>query len=170
MKKVLLLLTIALAVGSCKKTDEFVNPVFMCDCGSIKWGGVEYPLQMAEYVLGDPENFLSRKYVLTADVRTEFEVEPHNLNIQLGVDSVDQQLFYIPNPDVLNWFEEINQNDILLPYRTYTSTVGLVNITPAILGGNETVSFEMILREVVNSDTVGFDISMKGNFNVTINN
>lgn len=170
MKKLLLLAATIAAVSGCKKQDEFINPVYNCECGSIKWQGVDYPFQMAEYVLGDPDDILSRKYYLTADVRTEFETEPHQLNIQLGVDTVNHTPFFIPDPDVLNWFEEINQNDALLPYRTYTSTVGLVNITPAILGGNERVSFEMIIREVVNGDTVGFEISTKGSFNVNIAN
>ena len=41
-------------------------------------------------------------------------------------------------------------------------------ITPALLGGTETVAFEMLLREVVGDDTVGFEIPFSGSFSATI--
>lgn len=153
---------------ACKKTEEFVNPEFMCECGVVKWNGIDYPLLMAEVVRTNPENPFSRRYYLTADVRLEGEVEPHNLNIQISIDTIGPGAFYIPENNVVTLFEEVNQNDELLPYRAYECTNGLVNVTPAILGGEERADYQMILREVVNGELVGFDESVSGDFQVTI--
>lgn len=169
-KSVLALFVVATAMlfFGCAKNEDFVNPVYECECGTITWQGAEYPLLLAEYIQPDDDNFLSRRYFLTADVRLEGEVEPHNLSIQLGTDSVDQVVQFIPDDEVFNFFEEVNDNDQLLPYRTYVCTNGVVNFNPAFLGGRESVSFEMILRETVDGDTVGFDIPFSGSFSVTI--
>lgn len=163
-----LLLIMMLFLAGCAKNEDFVNPEYMCECGTITWQGEEYPLLMAEYTQPDDDNILSRRYFLTADIRLEGETEAHNLNIQLGTDSVDQVVQFIPEDEVFNYFEEVNQNDELLPVRTYTCTNGVVNFSPAFLGGTESVSFEMVLRETVNGQPVGFDISFKGNFSVEI--
>ena len=170
MKKFLLFfsLVLGLAFVGCQKSEDFVNPEFMCECGSLNWNGQEYPLLMAEYVLEGEDLFLSRRYFLTTDIRLEGESKPHNLSFQLGIDSVDQAVLYIPADTVFNLVEEVDQNDELFPYRTYTGTNGIVNVNPAILGGTESVSFQIILRETVNGDTVGFDIPFSGNFTVDI--
>ncbi|WP_306640028.1 hypothetical protein [Sanyastnella coralliicola] len=170
MKRVLFLglLTIIIGALGCAKNEEFVNPVYMCECGSVSWQGTAYPLQLAEYVQPDEDNFLSRRYYLTADIRLEGQTQPHTLAITLGTDSVDQVVQFIPADTVFNLVEEIDQNSQLLPYRTYVCTNGVVNFNPAFLGGRESVAFEMILRETIGTDTVGFDIPFSGSFNVTI--
>jgi hypothetical protein len=170
MKKYLLFFSVItlLAAAGCKKSEEFVNPEFMCECGTLSWNGTEYPLLMAEYVIEGEDLFLSRRYFLTTDIRLEGEEMPHNLSFQLGIDSVDQGILYIPTDSVFNLVEEVDQNDQLFPYRTYTGINGIVNTSPAILGGTESVSFQIILRETVNGDTVGFDIPFSGSFTVNI--
>jgi hypothetical protein len=123
---------------------------------------------MAEYVRSVPDDLFSRRYYLTADIRQEGENLPHNLNIQIGIDSLTGTSLFIPEFDVFNLFEEVNQNDELMPYRRYEATEGFVNVTAAFLGGNEPVNYQMILKEVVNGQQVGFDVSVAGEFNVTI--
>lgn len=157
-----------LVLSACKKTEPYENPVFNCNCGTIKWNNVEYPLLMAEYVRSIPDDMFSRRYYLTADIRLEGEVAPHNLNIQIGIDSVVSTSHFIPEFDVFTLFEEVNQNDELTPYRSYSATQGFVNVTAAFLGGVEKVNYQMILKEVVNGQQVGFDISVAGDFNVMI--
>ena len=169
MKKYLFALgAIAVLAFGCAKNEDFINPVFNCECGSITWDGVNYPLQMAEWVQADTGNFLSRRYFLTADIRQDGENKPHNLSIQLDIDSIDQTVHFIPADQLYNIFEEVNENDNLLPYRQYVCTNGVIDLSPAILGGEESVAAEMLLREVVGGDTVGFDIEFSMDFTVTI--
>lgn len=159
---------VALAVAGCKKTDPFVNPVYQCNCGTITWDGTTYPLLMSEYVeLSDDEPW-SRRYYFTADIRTADEVEAHNLNIQIEVDSLITGSLFIPENNVKTLFEEVNENDELLPYRQYTAMQGVVNISPVFLAGDEEGDYQMIVKEVVNGAPVGFDISVAGDFVVTI--
>jgi hypothetical protein len=165
---ILFLAIVTFAFAGCKKSEEFTNPVYDCDCGSVKWNGENYPLLMAEYVRSNPENIFSRRYYVTADLRGEGDTEPHNLSIQIGIDSLGGSVFYIPENDVFNLFEEVNNGDELLPYRSYACTNGVINVTPAILGGTESVSFQMILRETVDGAFVGFDIPVSGSFEVDI--
>lgn len=169
MRKLLIILPLAvILLFACKKSEEFVNPEFMCECGVVKWNGVDYPLLMAEYVRANPENPFSRRYYLTADIRLEGEVEPHNLNVQFTIDTVGAGPLYIPENNVVTLFEEVNQNDELMPYRSYECTNGVINMTPAILGGVERADYQMVLKEVVNGELVGFDISISGDFTVNI--
>ena len=158
----------AFAFVGCKKSEDFVNPIYDCDCGTVKWNGEDYPLLMAEYVHANPEDIFSRRYYITADLRGEGDTEPHNLSVQIGIDSLGGSVFYIPENEVFNLFEEVNNGDELLPYRTYACTNGVVNVTPAILGGTESVSFQMILKETVDGQFVGFDIPVSGSFKVDI--
>jgi hypothetical protein len=134
----------------------------------VRWNNVDYPLLMAEYVRSIPDDMFSRRYYLTADIRVEGETEPHNLNIQIGIDSLMGTSHFIPEFDVFTLFEEINQNDELMPYRVYQANQGFVNVAAAFLGGREEVNYQMILKEVVNGQQVGFDISVAGDFNVEI--
>lgn len=164
----LVLAVIGVMAFGCAKNPDFVNPVFQCDCGTFTFDGVDYPLQMAEYVPANDTTDVGRRYFLTADIREGSESLPHNLSMQLEIDSVTTPIHYIPADGLFNLVEEVNENDNLLPYRTYVVTNGVINVTPAIFGGEETVSMECIIRETVAGDTVGFDIPFNSTFTVTI--
>lgn len=168
IKKALFFGALIVALWGCKKSEDFVNPVYMCECGELTWGGETYPLLLAEYVTLADSLPLSRRYYLTTDVRLEGEDESHNLNFTLELDSVNHPVFFVPNDTVPNLLEEVNFNDDILPYRTFTTVNGVVEVNGAPLGGTETVSMEMLLKEVVNGDTVGFEIPFTGSFSVTI--
>lgn len=155
-------------VTACKKTDDYVNPVFMCECGGFTWQGSPYELLMAEYVqLGD-DLPLSRRYYATAEIHLEGELAAHNLNYTLDIDTVTQSVFFVAADTIPFIVEEINFNDDLLPYRKYIATDGIISIAPAILGGTETVQFEVTLKEEFNGQLVGFDIPFAGSMAVGI--
>lgn len=169
MRITLLFAAVALFfIAGCKKSEEFINPVYECNCGTVKWRNADYPLLMAKYVESIPGDNFSRRYYLTADIRQEGETLPHNLNIQIGIDSLTSPSFYIPENDVFTLFEEVNDNDEMTPIRTYAATTGFVNVGGAIIGGEESVNYQMVLKEVVNGQQVGFDISAAGEFEITI--
>lgn len=157
-----------MAFVACKKSEDFVNPVYACECGALTWEGESFPLLDASYILAAEDLPLSRKYYLTSDVRAENETETHSINVSFELDSVDHPIFYVPEDTVAVLIEEINLNNELFPYRQYISTVGVINVNGAIFGGQESVSMDLILKELVNGTPVGFDISFKGNFSVNV--
>lgn len=163
----LLIITIA-AIAGCKKSEPYINPVFECNCGSVQWNDREIQLLMAEYVESEPGNIFSRRYYLTADLRQPGDEEAHNLNIQIGIDSLTGSQLFIPEQEVFTLFEEVNKNDELSPLRAYVATQGFIGVNAAILGGEERVQYQMILKEVVNGQLVGFDIAVSGSFTVLI--
>ena len=158
---------ICLAAISCKKSSDFINPEYMCNCGSLIWQGETFSLNNAEYVLANDSLLLSRKYYLTADVAAEDEVGTHSLNIYFDLDSVDHPQFFIPEDTVAVYIEEIDEN-AAIPFKTYAAVNGVINVNGALLGGTERVSMDLILQQTTNGVPVGFEISFKGNFSVVV--
>lgn len=164
---VLAVLVVVMTIASCKKSDDFVNPVFMCECGSLSWEGEVYPLLMAEYVLLDSNQF-SRKYFLTADVRSEDEVLAHNLNFSLTIDSISGSMLFVPDESLSNMLQVPNLNDNLSPLRNYTGVNGVINVNSQIFSGSESISFDLEMKEIVNGDTVGLVTPFSGSFSLTL--
>lgn len=171
MKTVLVVIALSLTIVACKKTPDFVNPVYSCECGSMTWNGDEYQLALAEYINAPDTALLSRRYYATADVQLEDEFDAHNLNFTIEVDTVIKSVFFVDaDPDLIIDIEEVNFNDPLLPVRDYQTTGGVVNIAANVLGGPETVSFDLIVKETFDGIPVGFDIPFSGSFTVEIVN
>lgn len=175
MKKILPLLLIGLVVtfSACYEADEFVNPVFNCECGSMTYNGTELPLKMAEAIVPDSLNPLSRRYHLVADLRSEVEVKEHaparDLTVFLQVDTLDQNVFYIPADGIPNLIQEIDRSDTLFGgARDFVVTNGVLQVTPAYLGGAEPVNFQFEMREVIDGELVGFVVPLSGTFTVDI--
>lgn len=164
----MLVVVVVTTFAACKKSDEYVNPVFMCECGGLSWQGSPYDLLMSEYVQLDDDDLLSRRYYATADVTLEGELAAHNLNYQMDIDTVTQSVFFIAADTIPFIVEEINYNDDLLPYRKFVAVDGIISIAPAILGGTESVAFDVILKEEFNGQLVGFDIPFSGSMAVEI--
>ncbi|NQX92597.1 MAG: hypothetical protein HRT74_10825 [Flavobacteriales bacterium] len=169
MKKVGFLITALTLIifASCKKSEEFVNPEYMCECGNITWQGEQFPLLAAEYTRVNDSLPLSRRYYLTADVASETETETHSVNIYFDLDSIDQPEFFINLDTVDVYIEEIDLNSDL-PFKTFTATDGIVNVNGAVLGGRETASMDLILRQTVGGAPAGLEFSFKGNFAVFV--
>lgn len=156
-------------VAGCKKSDEFVNPVYMCNCGVMNWLGSEYPLLGAHYIVPDTANPLSRRYYISAETSLEGELLTHNLNMRLEVDSVTKGVFYVEDDDDLEILvEEINYNDPIDTLVTYLPVDGVVSIAPALLGGTESVQFNLVLKRFYNGSLVGFEVPFSGNLSVNI--
>ncbi len=168
-KCILLFSILTLVMVSCKKSPEFVNPVYVCECGSMAWQGDVFELLDANYIQPDTANFLSRRYYITAEVNLEGETQAHSVNMMLEVDSVDKESFFVEDdPDLLALIEEINFNDPLDTLVQYVPIAGGIEINPAILGGTEVVSFDFILKRWQNGTLVGFNVPFSGSFKVQV--
>ena len=174
MKRTALILSIAAATGlsSCYESPEFINPVYNCECGAITLNGQPFPLKMAEAVVWDSLQPLSRRYHLVADMRDAGQIEAHapahDFTVTLEFDSINRPVFYIPTDGIVHGMQEIDHSDEFFPVRDYVATNAVITPTPAFLGGTETVSFEMLLKEAVNGNPVGFEIPFSGSFVVNI--
>lgn len=154
--------------SGCYKGTDFINPVYSCDCGQVEFNGTEVPLKMAEIVVPDSLEPLSRSYHIVADLRTDEEinahVDAHDLTFHFSFEVLDDVVYYIQQDDVLHNVQEINHGDPLMPIRNYQATEGSIVIDPAYSGGDETVEFNLTLRESVNGSLVGTPVTMRGTF------
>ncbi len=165
----LFVLAIGLTFSSCKKSEEFINPVYECDCGKVNWFGSNHDLLMSEFVRPDETNFLSRRYYITADVSSSGESEPHHLNIIIETDSVHHEFFDLMlSPHISVEVEEVNYNDPTLLVRHYVPVIGNVNINAAILGGSESASFNLSVQESFNGTPAGAILPLSGSLNVLV--
>jgi hypothetical protein len=161
----------ALAAG-CYKGPEYVPPVYSCDCGSLTYQGREVPLKLAEAVVWDSLEFRSRRYHLVADLRTEDEIKAHlpahDFVVMLEFDTINRPAFYIPADGIVHQLQQINHGDELTPVRDFVCTNGVISPQPALTGGTERVSFQMLMKEVVDGTPVGFETPLTGSFKVDI--
>lgn len=162
------LVVVVVGLFGCAKNTEFVNPVYECGCGSATFDGVNRPLVMAEYLLDPDTNFFSRRYYTTMDLSTANETEPHHLNMSFYVDTVINGLFTLEEDDLQIKIEEVNYNDPFIPIRQYEANIAFIEVTPAITNGNETVSFQMQVNEVLNGSPAGLPFAYSGTFNLNV--
>lgn len=159
---------VAGALSSCSKTPDFINPVYDCACGTIEYKGESYALKMAEIVVPDTTNSLSRSYHIVADMRTPEEIDAHvpahDVTFHMSFETLDDVVFYLPQDSVLHLVQEINHGDDLQGIVNYQGTNGVIQVNQAITGGEESVTFDMNLREVVDGSFVGFEVPFTGSF------
>jgi hypothetical protein len=178
MKKIYLFLTIitlTTAIAGCKKTPDYVPMPYSCGCGTINWQGASLSVLDANYILTDSTLAESRRYYITADVPVLGEYEAHGLNTIVEIDTLDGGgNFYVQESSGLEEYrcvvQEFNANDPTTILRELVPVEGTLNVVTApITGGNETISFQMVLREYYEGNLVGPDINYSGNFVVYIN-
>jgi hypothetical protein len=161
-----------ISTTGCYNSPEFINPIYNCECGSIQFDGGVHALKMAEAVVPDSTNQLSRNYHIVADLRTPEEVDAHvdahDLTFTMLFGNLDDVVYYIPQDSVYHFIQEINHGDDIFPVRDYVCTDGFIEINPALAGGTETVKFDVSVREEVNGSLVGFPLSFSGEFTATI--
>jgi hypothetical protein len=159
-------------VTGCYQAPEIINPAYDCACGTIEFNGDAFPLKMAEAIIPDSTNQLSRTYHIVADLRSQEEidahVEAHDLTFYMAFESLDDVVYYIQQDSVTHLIQEINHGDDQFPVRDYICTTGSIVIDPAYAGGPETVTFDVEVREQVNGGLVGFPIPCSGSFTATI--
>lgn len=161
----------AVIVG-CYKSDDFINPVYNCNCGTVNYLGSEIPLKMAEIVVPDSTEVLSRSYHIVADLRTAEEVNAHaaahDLTFHFSFPILDDVVYYVQQDDIQHLVQIINHGDETEPIRNYQATDGNIVINPGAAGEEETVEFNLTIRQEVDGDLVGLPIAFSGSFADTI--
>ena len=156
----------------CYKSPEFVNPVYDCACGSVAFNGSDYNLKMAEAVVPDSLEPLSRSYHIVADLRTSDEVDAHvpahDLTFRVSFDVLEDGVYYVQQEEVEHLVQIINQGDDIFAVRDFKATDGSIVIDRALTGGTETVDFSLTIREWVDSTLVGLPIGFTGSFTSNI--
>ena len=103
-----------------------------------------------------------------ADLRTPDEVDAHvpahDLTFHFSFPVLDDVVYYVQQEDVQHLVQVINHGDNLFPIRDYKATDGSIVINPASNGGEETVEFNLTVRESVDSILVGLPIVFTGTF------
>ncbi|MGB2135167.1 MAG: hypothetical protein ACPHYG_04175 [Flavobacteriales bacterium] len=164
----LLIVALVGALAGCYKAPEFINPVYSCECGSVTFGDSLYNLKMAEAVVPDSLEPLSRSYHIVADLRTPEEVDAHvpahDLTFHFSFPVLDAVMYDVQQEDIQHIVQVINHGDDLHPIRDYKATAGTININAASNGGEETVNFNLTVRESVDSILVGLPIAFTGTF------
>ncbi len=159
---------LAIATSGCYKGSDFDNPVYSCECGSVTFQSTEYPLKMAEVVVPDSLEPLSRSYHIVADLRSAEEVDAHvpahDLTFHFSFPVLDDVVYYVQQEDIQHLVQIIDQGDDLIPYRNYQATDGSIVINPAYSAGVEVVEFNLTLREQVDSILVGLPLVFSGTF------
>ncbi len=166
-----LAITWSLATG-CYKSPEFINPVYDCACGSIGFNDSDYNLKMAEAVVPDSLEPLSRSYHIVADLRTADEIDAHlpahDLTFRFSFDVLDDEVYYVQQEEIEHLVQIINQGDDIFGVRDFKATDGSIVIDRALSGGPETVEFNLTLREWVDSTLVGLPVGFTGSFTSNI--
>ena len=164
----LLIVALVGVLAGCYKAPEFINPVYSCECGSVTFGDSLYNLKMAEAVVPDSLEPLSRSYHIVADLRTPEEVDAHvpahDLTFHFSFPVLDAVMYDVQQEDIQHIVQVINHGDDLHPIRDYKATAGTININAASNGGEETVNFNLTVRESVDSILVGLPIAFTGTF------
>jgi len=162
---------VVMTTSSCNKTDDYVPVPYACECGSLNWQGTNFDLLDANYILLDSTEVLSRRYYITADVKEEGEELTHTLSMNLDSEDIGFGLLYLDDEEAefSAQLYERNDNDLFQVYREYQAIEGIVQVVPAILGGNEPVQFNLVVREISSGGSlVGPEIIFTGSFKVKV--
>lgn len=174
LKSISAVFVLAIIIAGCKKTPDYVSLPYVCGCGGLTWQGVGYELLDANVVRTDDTEPFSRRYYITAKVKLEGETQPHGLGAWIEIPTVeDGDYYYINQQQNLSQYiarvHEFNLNDPTDTLRTFIPLEGTVLINEAgLTGGNESGSFQMILKQLENNVPVGFPLEFSGSFTVYI--
>ena len=140
----------AVLLTACSASEEYMPPVYSCDCGTLVLDGDSLQVLGAEFVyLQQEDSLFSRRYFVTADAQSPDESEEHGVSLTLDV----------PNFNVA--FDTT---------QTFRITNGVASIMAAPLtGGEETVNIDFLIRREQNGELVGFERTLKGSFKLDIN-
>ena len=170
----LLIVAFVGALAGCYKAPEFINPVYSCECGSVTFDDSLYNLKMAEVVVPDSLEPLSRSYHIVADLRTPDEVDAHvpahDLTFHFSFPELNEgtNVYYVQQEDIQYLVQIINHGEDIFPILNYKATEGSIVIYPAFNGGEETVEFNLTVRKSLDSILVESPIAVTGTFTGTI--
>lgn len=162
---------VILLLSACSKSEDYVPPVYRCDCGTLVLDGDSLEVLGAEFVyLQQEDSLFSRRYFVTADARAEDESEEHGISLILDVPNVQQGNLFYPAEGLFTQMDETNFNVAFDTTQTYRVTNGVAAVVPAPLsGGEENVNVDFLIRREQNGELVGFERTLKGNFKLDIN-
>jgi hypothetical protein len=174
MKKWLFVLAavMLMVAQGCQKNEEYTPEPYSCDCGSVRWGNVSYPLLDANYILVDTNEFFTRRYYITANTSAENSAVKESVSLIFEFPSVTFPIFnYLPeDPEFACKVFVRNDADSFFELREFVPVAGEVLIDPALAGGSEKVVFDLSVREIIDGDTIGLPQTVKGNFTVFVGN
>jgi hypothetical protein len=161
----------AVLLTACSTSEEYLPPVYSCDCGTLVLDGDSLQVLGAEFVyLQQEDSLFSRRYFVTADAQSEDESEEHGVSLTLDVLNVQQGAVFYPADGVFTQFDETNFNVAFDTTQTFRITNGVASIMAAPLtGGEETVNIDFLIRREQNGELVGFERTLKGSFKLDIN-
>lgn len=161
----------ALLLAACSTTEDYLPPVYKCDCGMLALDGDSIEVLGAEFVyLPGPDSLFSRRYFVTADARGADEGQEHGVSLILDVPNVQQGNLFYPAAGLFTQIDETNFNVAFDTTQTYRVTNGVASVLPAPLaGGEESVTVDFLIRREQNGELVGFERTLKGNFKLQIN-
>jgi hypothetical protein len=159
----LLLAFAAISVlSACKKTEEPINNSYKCECGTITWLNENLQLTDISYIQIWPDSLFSRQYYATAEMRdSRFEVA-HSVNVQLVIPNITWGPFFPEEGTVGVLIEEVNYAPLMDDVREFAPVEGVISVSPGIGGSQESVSFNLNVKEVINGNMVGFPLSVQG--------
>ncbi len=163
------ILLFAVVLASCTKSEDYVPEPYSCNCGSVTWEGAVHSNMDANYMLLDTVAFFSRRYFVTADIVDSTSIAK-SISMTLDLPSVLEP-FYMVNDTTFDFsalIYERDDSDSFQEIKTYVPVEGLVQIDPALAGGTETLTFDMIVRELNDGDTIGPALPFSGSFKVSI--
>lgn len=161
----------AVLLTACSASEDYMPPVYSCDCDTLVLDGDSLQVLGAEFVyLQQEDSLFSRRYFVTADAQAEGESEEHGVSLILDVPNVQQGAVFYPADGVFTQIDETNFNVAFDTTQTFRITNGVASIMAAPLtGGEETVTLDFLIRREQNGELVGFERTLKGNFKLEIN-
>ena len=161
---------VILLLSACSKSEDYVPPVYRCDCGTLVMDGDSLEVLGAEFVyLQQEDSLFSRRYFVTADARTADETEEHAVSLILDVPNVQLGNLFYPLDGAFTQVDETNFNVAFDTTQTFRITNGVASVLPAPLsGGEESVTIDFLMRREQNGELVGFEQTLKGNFTLDI--
>ena len=161
---------LATVLAACSTSEDYLPPAYRCDCGTLILDGDSMEVLGAEFVyLPGEDSLFTRRYFVTADAKTEGELKEHAVSLTLDVLNVQSGAIFYPDSGVVARVDETNFNVAFDTTQTYRITNGVASVMAAPLtGGQETVNLDFLIRREQDGELVGFERTLKGNFNLTI--
>ena len=160
----------AVLLAACSTSEDYLPPAYTCDCGTLVLDGDSLAVLGAEFVyLPGEDSLFTRRYFVTADAKTDGELQEHAVSLTLDVLNVQSGAIFYPDSGVFTQVDETNFNVAFDTTQTFRITNGVASVMAAPLtGGEETVSIDFLIRREQDGELVGFERPLKGDFTLDI--
>jgi len=161
----------AVLLAACSTSEDYLPPAYTCDCGTLVLDGDSLAVLGAEFVyLPGEDSLFTRRYFVTADAKTDGELQEHAVSLTLDVLNVQSGAIFYPDSGVFTQVDETNFNVAFDTTQTFRITNGVASVMAAPLtGGEESVNIDFLIRREQDGELVGFERTLKGDFTVVVN-